>query len=260
MQATVGYMKAWDCRMRFISDTSPIRGTVCTRRHRKCLNAATYVISTHARLQSKFSFSLSSCNYPMPPSGTHELSPSKRSAICALYSAGYSYCKIAKKMNIAHSTAHYTVKCDRQFHTRHSLPRSGHPPTLTKRKKCMILREVRKNQKTPYKGIAEAVGDVTEQQVRKVANSAGYHCRIARRKPFLTQEVIKKHYAWARENKTRDWDTVICTDETRLELGERPGRECVTQKAGEEFLLEQLEVCHAVGMCGTGQQGTTHPA
>ncbi|KAI0716050.1 hypothetical protein C8T65DRAFT_545922, partial [Cerioporus squamosus] len=39
---------------------------------------------------------------------------------------------------------------------------------------------------------------------------------------------------WAQANKRRNWDTIFWTDETRLELGERPRREHVTQKAGEE--------------------------
>ncbi len=171
-------------------------------------------------------------------------------------------------MGVSFGTAHYTVKRDKLFHTCHTLPRSGRPTTFTESKKCLILRTVRNNRKTPYRGIAEAIGDVTERQVCKVANSAGYHhcivhC-IVHHKPFLTQEAVKKRYKWAWEIMARDWDTIIWADKTRLELGEREGQERVTWEAGEEEhlanILEQLEVYHVVGLCGPGSQGTTHPA
>ncbi len=75
----------------------------------------------------------------------------------------------------------------------------------------------------------------------KIANSAGYHHCIAHRKPFLTQEAVKKCYAWAQENKGRDWDTIIWMDEPLwLQLEESVGQECDTWKAGEELLPENI--------------------
>ena len=69
-----------------------------------------------------------------------------------------------------------------------------------------------------------------------VARAAGYRCRVAHRKPFLSKAAVWKWLAWARENEEMDWWLVLWTDEVRLELGERPGRVFVTRKPGEEFL------------------------
>ena len=177
----------------------------------------------------------------MPPPGVLELSPSRRGAICALCREGLSMRQIAQKAKVAVSTVHYTLKHDENFHTRHSLPRSGRPSTLTDRKKRMVLRGIRNNRQAPYKEVAAAVGDISEHQVRQIATEAGYHRHVAWRKPFLSKAAIKKRLAWAKENKMRNWRTVIFTDETRLELGERPGLVYVTCKPGEEFLPQNIQ-------------------
>lgn len=59
---------------------------------------------------------------------------------------------------------------------------------------------------------------------------------MARRKPFLSGAVVKKRVQWARENKRRDWEKVIWTDESSIQTGEHPGRQYVTRLPGEEFL------------------------
>ena len=177
----------------------------------------------------------------MPPAGTHELSPSKRGAICQLRKDGYSFRGISEKTGVPLSTVHYTVKRDETFHTRHSLPRSGRPPAVSSRTKRRVIREVIKDRRAPWKAIAEAVGDITEQQVRKIATSAGYHRRVARRKPFLSKATIQKRRAWAQANLNTDWTTIIWTDETTLVLGERLGQEHVTRMPGEEFLPENIQ-------------------
>ena len=100
------------------------------------------------------------CNI-MPPAGIHKLSPSRRGAICALRSAGFSYRAIAQQTHVSVSTAHYTVQRDQKHHMHHSLPRPGRPPTLSKRKQRSILCEIKKNCTASYQEIGDAVGDVT---------------------------------------------------------------------------------------------------
>ena len=83
----------------------------------------------------------------------------------------------------------------------------------------MVLREIRNNRQAPYKEVAVAVGDISECQVHQIATEAGYHHCVARRKPFPSKAAIKKRLAWAKENKMRNWRTVIFMDKTQLELG-----------------------------------------
>ena len=52
---------------------------------------------------------------------------------------------------------------------------------------------------------------------------------------------MKRQLVWARENREREWRTVIHCDETVLELGERPGPKHVTRRPGEEFLPENIQ-------------------
>jgi hypothetical protein len=52
----------------------------------------------------------------------------------------------------------------------------------------------------PYKEITDGVDGVSERQVREIAHMAGYHRRVARRKPFLSVQAVKKRLLWAKEN------------------------------------------------------------
>ena len=81
---------------------------------------------------------------------------------------------------------------------------------------------------------------MTKRQVQKLAVSAGYHRRVAQRKPFLSKKAAQAHQKWAKENEDRDWQKVIWTDAAKIETGERPGHRYVTQLPGEEFLPENI--------------------
>ena len=92
----------------------------------------------------------------------------------------------------------------------------------------------------PYKEIADGVDGVSERQVQEIAHTAGYHRRVARRKPFLSVQVVKKRLLWAKENQDRDWNTVLWTDKATIETGQRPTACRVTRKAGEEYLPKNI--------------------
>lgn len=170
-----------------------------------------------------------------------EFTPSKRGRVLQLHELNYSYHEIEKITGVSKTTAQETVKRDENCHTHESRPCSGRPKAVNHRERCHILRQVRQHRFEPYKAIAERVGSVTEHQVRTVANEAGYHRRVAVRKPFLTAAAVKKRTIWATENQSRNWDTVIWTDESTIELGERPGRQHVTRLPGEEYLPECIQ-------------------
>lgn len=174
----------------------------------------------------------------MAPAGTTELSPSKRGQIIALRNEGLSYQEIAKRVGVAKSTCYKTVKRNDLYHTRHSLPRSGRPRTLTPRAKRRIIRTIKKHRFWPYKWIGEEAGGYTESQVRRTAREAGYRRYVARRKPFLSIATMRKRRQWALQNLKRDWMQVIWTDETALRLGEVVTHRYVTRRPGESNLPE----------------------
>ncbi|ETW82439.1 hypothetical protein HETIRDRAFT_17257, partial [Heterobasidion irregulare TC 32-1] len=79
-----------------------------------------------------------------------------------------------------------------------------------------------------------------------IATSAGYHCRVARHKPFLSPAAVWKRLIWAKENMTRDWNEVIWTDEAKLELGERPGHKRPTFKSSRKSIMVWGYIAHGV--------------
>jgi transposase len=170
-----------------------------------------------------------------------EYSPSKRGRVLQLHDLNYSYREIERITGVSKTTAQETVKRDENHDTRNSLPRSGRPAVINHRDRRQVLREIRKHRFEPYKAIAERVGEVTARQVQSIAHDAGYHRRVAVRKPFITAAVVKKRIQWAKENVSRDWDTVIWTDECTIELGKRPGHQHVTRLPGEEYLPECIQ-------------------
>jgi hypothetical protein len=177
----------------------------------------------------------------MPPPGVHEFTPSKRGRILALHDENYPYRVIAEKVGgCSASAAWKTVKRDELHDTRNTLPRSGRPQAIDTRTKRHVLRELKKSRFTPYHAVAKELGDVTAHQVQSIAASAGYHRRIARRKPFLSMKAVQSRRAWAKENKDRDWRKIIWTDEAKIETGERPGHRHVTRLPGEEFLPKNI--------------------
>ena len=93
---------------------------------------------------------------------------------------------------------------DKNHHTRKSLPRSGRPPAISDRTRRTVLRDLRTHRFQPYKQIAAGIHGVNERQVRDIAHAAGYHRRVARRKPFLSARAVKKRLEWAKENEDRE--------------------------------------------------------
>jgi transposase len=177
----------------------------------------------------------------MPPQRSPELSLSLRGRILMLHDLNYSYREISKILKVPKSTCYDTVRRDNLHHTCQSLPRSGRPHTINDRTRRTVLRNLRSHRFEPYSTIAALCPNVNTQQVKKIAHQAGYHRRIARRKPFLSPVTVKKRLAWAIENQSRDWQTVIWTDESSIPLGGIPITKYVTRRPKEEYLPNNIQ-------------------
>ncbi|KAF5312015.1 hypothetical protein D9619_003841 [Psilocybe cf. subviscida] len=178
----------------------------------------------------------------MPASGVRELSPATRGRILALHDENYSYREISEKIGgFSKSTAWKTVNRYKTYNTTDSLPRSGRPKAISNRTRRQVLREVTGNRWEPYSSISRRLNTVTEHQIREIAAAAGYHRRIARRKPFISDRSIMKRIQWAEINAETDWTKIIWTDETSFKTGKRPGHRYVTRRAGEEYLPENID-------------------
>src|SRR5882762_6779041 len=147
---------------------------------------------------------------------------SKRGRVLQLHDLNYSYHEIEKITGVSKSTVQETVKCEKNPHTHQSHSHSGCPASVNDRDHHHILCQICQHCFEPYRSIAEHVGSVTEHQVKTIAHNTGFHHWVAAQKPFLTKAAVKKHDIWAEGNSSRDWDTIIWTDECMIELGKCP--------------------------------------
>ena len=90
----------------------------------------------------------------------------------------------------------------------------------------------------PYFEVAiELNWNVSESAIRRALHKEGYHRRIARRKPPISEVNRVTRLAWAIEHRfwTREqWNRILWTDETWVTAG-RHTRTWVTRAPGEEW-------------------------
>lgn len=63
--------------------------------------------------------------------------------------------------------------------------------------------------------------DISPRSVRGRLNSAGLRGCKARKKPWLSQQNVKKRYEWAKKHENwiyEDWAKVVWSDETNIEV------------------------------------------
>jgi hypothetical protein len=106
---------------------------------------------------------------------------------------------------------------------------------------------MRAHRSDPYKKVAERLGVGSARTVRSVAHKAGFHRRIARRKPYLSKKTVARRVKWAQDNAEQRWDLVVFTDEALIELGKRPRRYFVIRQPGEELLTENVQPTFSSG-------------
>ncbi|KAB5587455.1 hypothetical protein CTheo_9107 [Ceratobasidium theobromae] len=167
-----------------------------------------------------------------------ELSEGLRGYILALWEEGYTYRDIAHRAHVSLTAAYNTVARAKKYHTLSSLPRSGRPCALPARKHGIIIQTLRTHRFEPYSMIAKRIGTVTARQVRSVAYKARYRRRVPRRKPFIDREKAIKRLNWAQANRFRDWNTIVWTDESKIESGQAQSHLLVTRRPGEADLTK----------------------
>ncbi len=117
--------------------------------------------------------------------------------------------------------------------------KSGRPATITIAMRQELINFVSasaRNRLMPYKAIPEAIGwNVSESQIRRALQKVGYHRRMARMKPPIseTNRVARLNWARAHVHWTEEqWGAILWTDETWV-TGGRHTRLWVTRKSGE---------------------------
>ncbi|PWN49901.1 hypothetical protein IE53DRAFT_396666 [Violaceomyces palustris] len=116
----------------------------------------------------------------------------------------------------------------------------GRPTQTTERNNRHILRTIFQHPSDSWKQILGRLEGVSRYRLRKVANEAGIRRCVAIRKPVLTTKHTGKHLEWAKTNKGRNWNMVLFTDESGLEVGSTDRQVRVSRRSGEAYLPRNM--------------------
>ena len=175
-----------------------------------------------------------------PPKTTRvQLEEDKKNQFIGAVSGGQSVRSAAKKYDIHKSTAQDIWTKWKKKGSTENLPRTGRPKKTTECMEHSIIRESLANRRKPFCEIANAASPrISTSTIRNVLRRKGYHCRVAKKLPYLTQAHKKARLAWAQICKAftvRNWQKKIWSDECYVYLGDNRGRIFVTRRPGEEF-------------------------
>jgi hypothetical protein len=99
-----------------------------------------------------------------------------------------------------------------------------------------------------FQTVAQSLGGgLSEYRVRRIANEAGFRRCVKEEKPGLTKDQELRRLEWAYDNEGRDWEAIIWSDETTVELGKQPKKERVTRRPDERFLRECIKPTYRSG-------------
>lgn len=153
---------------------------------------------------------------------THEWSQTERGKALGLRAdPNNSLQDITNIINIPKST----VRAINQRGTGISKPRPGRPKKLSSRDVRQIIRYIRTNKTTRRITLTRLKKlfhfYIHENTIRNALSKAGYHHRIARRRPYLNNRDRKRRLKFAKEHEdwtVEDWARVLFSDEMAIKL------------------------------------------
>ncbi|KAK3558387.1 hypothetical protein QTP86_017994, partial [Hemibagrus guttatus] len=156
---------------------------------------------------------------------TKELSKDTRNKIVDLHQAGKPESAIGKQLGVKKSTVGAIIRKWKTYKTTDNLPRSGAPRKISPRGVKMITRTVSKNPRTTrgdlVNDLQRAGTKVTKATISNTLRRQGLKSCSARRVPLLKPVHVRARLKFAREHlddPEEDWENVIWSDETKIEL------------------------------------------
>lgn len=177
-----------------------------------------------------------------------EIPTDTRRIIVKLFCEGKSLGKIGKIVGHSKSSVQYIVKMHGETGGLKSKPRSGRPTLINEISKRSIVRKVKENPKISAPKIANELQrelsiSVSDETIRNVLRKNGYHGRVPRRKPLISEKNRIKRIQFAREHKDKDnsyWNQVMFTDESKYNIFGCDGKGKVWRKSNEEMKIKNL--------------------
>ncbi len=174
----------------------------------------------------------------MTPHG-REMSQDLRKKIISLHKKGESYKKISKALLISQNTVAKVVQTFKKDGTETiSLRHPGHPRKLTPRQERLLMRRVEENRHASSLQLSKEVESqngvtISRDTVRRTLQRNGMHGCRPRKKPLLKPRHKK---ARAHADKDEDyWDSILWSDETKINVFGTDGFKTVWRRKGEEY-------------------------
>ncbi|KAK3510793.1 hypothetical protein QTP70_022707 [Hemibagrus guttatus] len=156
---------------------------------------------------------------------TKELSKDTRNKIVDLHQAGKTESAIGKQLGVKKSTVGAIIRKWKTYKTTDNLPRSGAPRKISPRGVKMITRTVSKNPRTTrgdlVNDLQRAGTKVRKATISNTLRHQGLKSCSARRVPLLKPVHVRARLKFARghlDDPEEDWENVIWSDETKIEL------------------------------------------
>ncbi|KAK3570671.1 hypothetical protein QTP86_024757, partial [Hemibagrus guttatus] len=156
---------------------------------------------------------------------TKELLKDTRNKIVDLHQAGKTESAIGKQLGVKKSTVGAIIRKWKTYKTTDNLPRSGAPRKISPRGVKMISRTVSKSPRTTrgdlVNDLQRAGTKVTKATISNTLRRQGLKSCSARRVPLLKPVHVRARLKFAREHlddPEEDWENVIWSDETKIEL------------------------------------------
>ncbi len=156
---------------------------------------------------------------------TKELSKDTRNKIVDLHQAGKTESAIGKQLGVKKSTVGAIIKKWKTYKTTDNLPRSGAPRKISPCGVKIITRTVSKNPRTTrgdlVNDLQRAGTKVTKATISNTLHRHGLKSCSARCVPLLKPVHVQARLKFAREHlddPEEDWENVIWSDETKIEL------------------------------------------
>uniref|UniRef100_A0A803JPD6 Transposase Tc1-like domain-containing protein n=1 Tax=Xenopus tropicalis TaxID=8364 RepID=A0A803JPD6_XENTR len=168
---------------------------------------------------------------------TKELSKDVRDKIVDLHKAGMGYKTISKKLGEKVTTVGAIVRKWKEHKMTINRPRSGAPRKISPRGVSMILREVKKHPRTTREELVNdlklAGTTVTKKTIGNTLHRNGLKSCRARKVPLLKKAHVQARLKFANEHlndSVSDWEKVLWSDETKIELFGINSTRCVWRK------------------------------
>ena len=171
-----------------------------------------------------------------------EISQDLRQRIVKLHNEGLGYRRISSQLCLPISSVGTIVRKWKANNTTINMPRTGRPRKINERAARKLVRTVVQRPQTTreeLKNDLKASGiEVSKHTVSRALCNQGIRSRTPRRTPLLNARHVKSRLRYANDHLDKPstfWDTVLWSDESKIELFGRNSSNNVWRKTNEAY-------------------------